>query len=127
MGILRTILRAFIWWDGQTLNTAVWTWRKGVRVGQDRQGNVFYRTKDDSRRWVIFNGEAEASRIDPDWHGWLHRTWDEPPTDKPLPHKTWEKPHVPNLTGTMAAYAPPGSIRRGAPAPRADYEAWSPE
>ena len=32
-----------------------------------------------------------------------------------------------NLTGTAMAYAPAGSIRRGAPAERRDYEAWSPE
>lgn len=119
--------RIFTWWDGQTLNTQLWTWRNGEKVGEDAQGNVFYRTADDSKRWVIFNGEAEASRVSPDWHGWLHRTWDEPPTDKPLVHKDWEKPHQENLTGSAQAYAPAGSIRRAAPADRADYEAWSPE
>jgi len=127
MPILDTIKRAFVWWDGQTLNTQLFTWRKGVKVGEDAQGNVFYRNADDSRRWVIFNGEAEASRIAPEWHGWLHRTWDEPPTEKPLVRKAWEKPHVPNMTGTSAAYVPPGSIRRAEPKPRSDYEAWAPE
>lgn len=127
MPILDTIKRAFVWWDGQTLNTQLFTWRKGVKVGEDAQGNVFYRNADDSRRWVIFKGEAEASRIAPEWHGWLHRTWDEPPTEKPLARKAWEKPHVPNLTGTPAAYVPPGSIRRAEPKPRSDYEAWAPE
>ena len=72
-------------------------------------------------------GEAEASRVAPDWHGWLHHTWDQPPTKAPLDHKPWEKPHQENLTGTLAAYAPPGSIRAGAPVARADYEAWQPE
>ncbi len=127
MGILNTLLRAVTWWNGQTLNTQIHTWRKGIRVGEDNQGNVFYRNADDSRRWVIFNGEIEASRVDPDWHGWLHRTWDEPPTDKPLAHKPWEKPHHENLTGTALAYAPAGSIRKPHPVERSDYEAWSPE
>ena len=127
MGILNTLVRALTWWNGQTLNTQLWTARNGVRVGEDDQGNVYYRTKDDARRWVIFNGEAEASRVSPDWHGWLHRTWDEPPTDKPLVHKPWEKPHQENLTGTAAAYAPAGSIRRADPVERSDYEAWVPE
>ena len=76
---------------------------------------------------MIYNGESEASRVSPDWHGWLHFTWDQPPTKAPLTHKVWEKPHQENLTGTLAAYAPPGSIRAGAPAKRADYEAWQPE
>ncbi|MEP1635038.1 NADH:ubiquinone oxidoreductase subunit NDUFA12 [Ascidiaceihabitans sp.] len=127
MGLLKTALRAVTWWNGQTLNTQLFTWRKGVKVGEDGQGNIFYKTHDDARRWVIFNGEAEASRIDPEWHGWLHRTWDEPPTDKPLPRKSWEKPHQENLTGTALAYAPSGSIRRTEPKSRDDYEAWTPE
>lgn len=127
MGIVNTILRAFTWWNGQTLNTQLFTWRKGSKVGEDAQGNVFYRNADDSKRWVIFNGEIEASRISPEWHGWLHRTWDEPPSEEPLVHKVWEKPHLENLTGTPLAYAPPGSIRRRDPVPRSDYEAWSPE
>ena len=127
MGVANFIKRIFTWWDGQTLGTQLWTWRKGNRVGEDAQGNVFYRNADDSKRWVIFNGESEASRVSPEWHGWLHRTWDEPPTEKPLAHKPWEKPHHENLTGTTAAYAPAGSIRRAQPAPRSDYEAWTPE
>lgn len=127
MGILNTVLRALTWWNGQTLNTQIWTARHGVKVGEDEQGNVFYRTRDDSRRWVIFNGECEASRISPDWHGWLHHTFDAPPTERPLQHKAWEKPHHENLTGTALAYAPSGSLRRAAPADWSDYEAWSPE
>lgn len=127
MGILNTLLRAVTWWNGQTLNTQLYTWRKGQKVGEDEQGNTFYQTRDAKRRWVIFNGEAEASRVSPDWHGWLHHTYDTPPTKAPLVHKDWEKPHHENLTGTAMAYAPQGSIRRAAPAARSDYEAWQPE
>ena len=127
MGLMTSLVRAVTWWNGQTLNTQLWTWRNGVKIGEDSQGNIFYENKDKTRRWVIFNGEAEASRVDPDWHGWLHHTWDSPPTEKPLQHKDWQKPHQENLTGTALAYAPQGSIRRAEPTPRSDYEAWSPE
>ena len=127
MGFWNSVKRGFTWWNGQTLNTQLFTWRKGSKVGEDAAGNVFYRNADDSKRWVIYNGEIEGSRISPEWHGWLHRTWDEPPTERPLVHQRWEKPHVENLTGTAMAYAPAGSIRRPDPTPRADYEAWSPE
>ncbi|WP_375570399.1 NADH:ubiquinone oxidoreductase subunit NDUFA12 [Seohaeicola saemankumensis] len=127
MGILNTLLRAVTWWNGQTLNTQIHTWRKGVKVGEDAQGNAFYTTRDGKRRWVIFNGEVEASRISPDWHGWLHHTYKQAPTESPLEHKPWEKPHQENLSGTPLAYAPAGSIRRAEPAPRKDYEAWTPE
>ncbi|MBY6091551.1 NADH:ubiquinone oxidoreductase subunit NDUFA12 [Pseudooceanicola sp. 502str34] len=127
MGILNGLLRGVTWWNGATLNTLLYTRRHGQKVGEDDQGNVFYQTSDGKRRWVIYNGEAEASRVSPDWHGWLHHTYDEVPTEKPLAHKSWEKPHLENLTGTTLAYAPAGSLRRKEPAPRADYEAWQPE
>lgn len=127
MGLFNTVKRVFTWWDGQTFGTQLWTWRKGRKVGEDALGNVYYNNADDSRRWVIYNGSMEASRIAPDWHGWLHKTWDEPPTNKPLAHNSWEKPHQENLTGTARAYAPAGSLRRATPAERSDYEAWSPE
>lgn len=124
---MRFLLRLLTWWNSQTLGTQLFTWRHGVRVGEDAAGNRFYRTRDGRRRWVIYAGESEASRIGPDWHGWLHFTWDQPPSEAPLARKPWERPHQANLTGTPAAYAPPGSIRRGAPEPRRDYEAWRPE
>ena len=121
------IKRIFTWWNEQTINTQFYTWRKGVHVGEDAQGNVFYETRDGKRRWVIYNGDVEASRISADWHGWLHHTFKEPPTKTPLTHKLWEKPHQENLTGTAMAYAPAGSIRAEKPADRSDYEAWQPK
>ncbi len=122
-----TLKRIFTWWTGQTLGTQLWTWRTGQKVGEDAQGNIFYRNADDSRRWVIYNGDIEATRVSPEWHGWLHRTWDQPPTEAPLVHRVWQKPHQENLTGTAMAYAPAGSIRRADPAERRDYDAWTPE
>lgn len=119
--------RLLTWWNSQTISTQIFTWRKGQKVGEDAQGNIYYQTADGKRRWVIFNGEIEATRVTPDWHGWLHFTWDETPSDAPLAHKAWEKPHLENLTGTDAAYAPTGSIRRPAAVARTDYEAWQPE
>ena len=127
MGLLRKVLSAVTWWDGATLNTRLWSWRTGQKVGEDAAGNIYYQDADGSRRWVMFNGETEATLVSPEWHGWLHHTFKEPPTKAPLPHKPWEKPHMPNMTGTAGAYAPSGSIRRMQPAPKSDYEAWTPE
>ncbi len=127
MGAASYFKRIFTWWDGQTLGTQLWTWRKGIRVGEDANGNIFYTNADATRRWVIYKDDTEASKVSPDWHGWLHHTWDETPGDAPLTHKSWEKPHQENLTGTAAAYAPAGSLRRAEPAPKKDYEAWTPE
>ncbi len=128
MGILSTINSVLTWWNGGTLNTMLYTRRKGVKVGEDATGNVYYRNADDSKRWVMFNGEVEASRIDADWHGWLHHTFKDVPSEKTLPHKECGKPHPENLPAPGAADAPAASIRAaGAPEDRRDYEAWSPE
>ena len=124
---MNLLLRLLTWWNGQTLGTWLHTRRHGQLVGEDAQGNRFYQSRDGARRWVIYNGETEASRVSPDWHGWLHHTWDTPPTEAPLPHKPWERPHRENPTGTAEAYAPAGSIRRARPEPRRDYEPWQPE
>ena len=119
----------FTWWNGQTLGTRVWTRLYGKKVGEDDQGNTFYQSADGKRRWVIYAGEAEASRIPPEWHGWLHGTWAEVPGPETLKRKPWEKDHLPNLTGTPAAYHPPGSVLTPERRPRvgSDYEAWTPE
>jgi NADH:ubiquinone oxidoreductase subunit len=123
MGLLAQI---FTWWNGQTLGTRMLTWRSGSYVGEDALGNKFYQSKDGARRWVIFSGDSEASKVAPEWHGWLHHTWQEPPTEAPLPKKPWEKPHRENLTGTEAAYRPPGSILNAQPRTVRDYEPWTP-
>lgn len=128
MGILKSVLRVFTWWDnGQTLGTQLHTWRKGVKVGEDAQGNVFYTSRDGKRRWVIFVDQIEATAMSPEWHGWLHHTFAETPTEAPFKHKSWEKPHEVNHTGTDLAYAPAGSIRNAGGAAKSDYEAWKPE
>lgn len=121
------ILRLLTWWRAETLGTTLYTWRRGVKVGEDAHGNRYFQSKDGKRRWVLFPGEPEASKVPADWHGWLHHTFNELPSKTPLPHKAWEKPHEVNLTGTMQAYAPAGSLRMADRPVRADYEAWKPE
>ena len=67
------LLKFFTWWNGQTFGTQLWTWRFGELVGQDEQGNRYYRTKGRKidptlgfeRRWVVYNGYAEATKIPP--------------------------------------------------------------
>ncbi len=120
------ILRALVWWKNQSIGTQIFTWRNGVLVGEDDQGNKFYTDKAGKKRWVVFNGEIEASRIEPEWHGWLHHTYDNNPVTDPLPHKAWEKPHTENLTASHP-YHPPGSMLSPKPVHFQDYESWQPE
>jgi NADH:ubiquinone oxidoreductase subunit len=123
---MKFILRVLTWWNGQSFGTQIFTWRNGVLVGEDELGNKYYTNKDQTKRWVIYDGPIEGSRISPDWHGWLHHTFDECPGTTPLQHKSWEKAHIPNMSGSNAAYHPPGSIL-SATADANDYEAWQPE
>lgn len=105
------------------------------RVGTDAQGNVYYRAKPrkgykHERRWVLYKGAAEASKIPPEWHGWMHhQTDDVPEADAPSFRRSWQRPHVQNLTGTTAAYRPSGHVLSGGQraAATGDYEAWKPE
>jgi NADH:ubiquinone oxidoreductase subunit len=131
MGIFSEI---FVWWGGQTLSTRIFTARRGDLVGEDKDGNRYYQERaiakgrKQKRRWVIYLEDADASRVPPDWHGWLHYTFEEPPTLAPFKLKSWEKDHVPNLTGTPEAYRPSGSLYEGGERKPAsgDYEAWKP-
>ena len=126
----------FTWWNGATLGVRWTITRMGVAVGEDEFGNKYYEAKTNresydgrKRRWVVFNGYAEATKVSPDWHGWLHHTFDEPPTVEPLMRRAWEKDYVPNLTGTVEAWRPSGSLARTGerPAATGDYQAWRPE
>jgi NADH:ubiquinone oxidoreductase subunit len=131
------LLQFFTWWHNQTLGTRLYTSRHGEFVGEDEFGNRYYRTKGGAkdptlglqRRWVIYSGPIEASRTPPGWNGWLHSTVDKAPSEEEYAPREWQKQHKPNLTGTPAAYRPPGStLARGVrPPATGDYEAWSPE
>jgi len=116
------------------MNIGTWLFTKlhGRQVGTDAAGNTYYterRPRPGSvrpRRWVAYAGAPEASDVPPEWHAWLHHT-----TDAPIPvdaRRPWQKPHVPNLTGTPQSYRPPGSDYEGGHRERAsgDYEAWTP-
>ena len=129
--MMRFIKRIFIWWEDSTIGTWLFTFRKGEEVGKDDSGNVYYRSKKsgpEERRWVIYNGSIEASRVPPEWHCWLHKTVDQPPSLVPPLVQDWEKDHLPNQTGSKGAYFPPGSPISGGEreAATGDYEAWKP-
>ncbi|WP_245944910.1 NADH:ubiquinone oxidoreductase subunit NDUFA12 [Pelagibacterium lacus] len=128
-GFKQLVFELFGWWHGQTFSTRIFTALRGRRVGEDELGNVYYESKKNGRRWVIYNGPAEASAIPPGWHGWMHRRTDVPPTQTGYTPRAWETGHQPNLTGTAMAYRPDGSILNPQTRPRVtgDYDAWSPE
>ncbi len=120
------------------LGMRIYTFFKGEKVGQDSFGNTYYRGKNGQKsrigggreqRWVIYDQNDDPTSVPADWHGWLHHTMSEPPTQTPLVHKVWEREHQINMTGTQQAYFPEGHPNAGGKRAKAtgDYEAWSPE
>lgn len=123
---------------GNSIGTLLATWFRGRLVGRDQFGNRYFRGKGGrgvhkeslrrERRWVLYRGEAEASRVPPEWHAWLHHTTDQAPPEGGAPKRPWQKEHLPNLTGTNKAYRPPGHALEGGRRARGtgDYEPWTP-
>lgn len=131
MGILSKI---FTWWDGATIGTLLNSALTGEHIGTDAQGNRYFRAKKRlpdgrERRWVIYNGANDASRVPAEWHGWLHGSFDDVPESHLPPPRIWEAEFTPNATGTPAAYRPQGALERGGrrAAATGDYEAWTPD
>lgn len=115
------------------IGTKLHTLLFGKFVGQDEFGNKYYELRRQPKtgrrtRWVLYNGIAEASKIPPAWHGWMHYTHEKPLSAAEAKRWPWQKDHLPNLTGTKYAYMPPGHILKGGERDRAisDYEPWQP-
>lgn len=130
MGVLTSI---FTWWTGATLGTRVYGLRGKKRVGEDHLGNLYYEGGTDTagrpRRWVIYQGANDTSRIPPEWFAWVHHQVEDVPDASLPPPRRWEKPPVPNMTGTALAYRPSGALEKGGVRAGAvgDYEAWTPD
>jgi NADH:ubiquinone oxidoreductase subunit len=124
MGFFKNL---FTWWDGASLGTTLFSWRHGTTVGEDAHGNVY--REGAGRRWVIYKGSNDVSRVPPDWYAWLTRMIDDVPDKALPPPPKFLKAPAPNLTGTPYAYRPSGALERGGQRARAsgDYQAWTPD
>jgi len=127
------VLGLFTWWREATWGTRLQTWYRGEEVGVDGFGNRYYlekgRAGKDARRWVMYKGDIDASKVPPQWHAWLHKTVDTVPVDDGRDAaKDWVQPHTANVTGTDQAYYPPGHPAVGGDRAEAtgDYEPWRP-
>jgi len=112
------------------IGTVLQTLFCGREVGRDAFGNRYYRERSTTqgvreKRWVMYVGEPEASKVPPEWHIWLHHTADAPLPDSA--RKVWQKPHIENMTGTTEAWMPPALEGKNRPKATGDYQAWQPE
>ena len=95
----------FTWWNNQTFGTFLVTLFSGTYVGKDELGNKYYKNKK-NKRWVIYSGNIEATKITSDWYLWMHHTIDKIPEDKDKKKYSWQKKHTENQTGTKYSYKP---------------------
>ncbi len=117
-----------------TIGTFLYTFFKGRQIGSDPFGNRYFEARSErtatghKKRWVMYQGAAEPTKVPPAWHGWLHYSTDILPDEKSSLPYTWSKEPLPNLTGTGLAYVPPGHVNRGAKRAGTvgDYQAWKP-
>ena len=64
----------FLWWEGATIGARFDIGRRAAKVGSDDQGNTYYEERKPSlegrkRRYVIYKGYADASKVPPGWRG----------------------------------------------------------
>ena len=117
----------FTWWNSQTLGVRLWTYFYGRLVAEDQFKNRYYSNKNDLRRWVVYNGEVEASKVSPEWNNWLRFTSDNIPSEEDNTRYAWQLDHKPNQTGTINAYSPKSSSFNTKKSDKdLEYEKWKP-
>ena len=117
------IKQIFTWWNHQTLGTFLYTLFFGKFVGKDNSGNKYYQNNK-GKRWVIYNGEINASKIESDWYQWMHYQIDTNPSKIKVSKHSWQKPHSDNKSGTKKAYRPNKIINKKKDFKK--YESWKP-
>ena len=103
--MLTLLKKIFTWWNQDTFGTRLQTIFYGKLAGQDNFGNKYYESKN-GKRWVIYSGEIDASKIPVEWYSWIHFTPNKIEKSHDLQKYDWQKPHQSNLTGTDKAYYP---------------------
>ena len=117
------IKQIFTWWNRQTLGTFLYTLFFGKFVGKDNSGNKYYQNNK-GKRWVIYNGEINASKIESDWYQWMHYQINSDPLKTKVSKYSWQKPHSDNKTGTKEAYRPNKITNKKKDFKK--YESWKP-
>ena len=117
------IKQIFTWWNTQTFGTFLYTLFFGKLVGRDEFGNKYYQNKK-GKRWVIYNGEINASKITSDWFSWIHYINNTIPGELNKKKHSWQKPHKDNKTGTKDAFKPNKISKKAKNFKK--YETWKP-
>ena len=112
----------FTWWHRQNVGTFIYTLFVGKFIGSDQFGNKYY-SNSKGKRWVIYNNYIESTKIPPEWHLWIHHLTLNRPSDEKK-NFSWQKEYEENLTGTVRAYKPEGSLTKNIKKNIKKYETW---
>ena len=82
--MLTFLKKIFTWWNQDTIGTRIKTILFGKFVGKDDSDYKYYQNKK-GKRWVIYKGEINASKIDSDWFSWIHYQTDKIPAGLTVP------------------------------------------
>ena len=95
------------------------------KEGIDDYGNIYYSKKNKSainnyreRRWVIYNGEIEASKVPQQWNAWLHHVISSIPSNRTKKEK-WMKKHLPNKKRNV-------NLQKAKKFAKKNYDSWDP-
>ena len=88
------------------------------KIGEDTYGNKYYSFR--GRRFVVYNGLVEPTKVPPMWHAWLHFLSESPPLDSDLQVHRWQQTYVPTKTGSKDSYFPKREIVSS------EYVRWNP-
>ena len=120
--MINFLKQIFTWWHRQTFGTFIYTLFLGKLSGKDQFGNKYY-SNSKGKRWVIYNGNIESSKIPPEWNSWIRFLSINTPSNN-LKKFSWQKEHQENLTGTKKAYKPEGSLSSESKKSMKKYETW---
>jgi len=93
------------------------------KIGDDEFGNQYFQKKN-GKRFVIYKGIAEPTKIPAEWHVWIHYLTNQAPVQINTNKYSWQKIHLPNLTGTINAYSPQKANKKNPSI--LPYEPWEP-
>tara|TARA_B100000073_G_scaffold293915_1_gene257740 strand:+ start:780 stop:1142 length:363 start_codon:yes stop_codon:yes gene_type:complete len=119
--MLTLIKEILTWWNRQTFGTRLNTFFFGKLVGEDQFGNKYYENKKRKKRWVIYNGEIDATKIPVNWYSWMHFMNNKIEEVHDLKKYDWQKNHLSNQTGTEKAYNP----QKSKDATKKKYNSWN--
>ena len=117
--MLTVFKEIFTWWNRQTLGTRIQILLFGKFVGEDKLGNKYYESKS-GKRWIVYNGEIEASKIPNEWYSWMHYINNNIQNLHQIKKYDWQKEHLPNQTGMESSYHP----KKNKDAVKKKYSTW---